>query len=217
MPPHKSQKWPHNVLGTVPPRAGLVDSVLADAQAVYEQQDARLTRIDNRATTLQASVGIATALVFAAAGVILDPNRIDEGWQLAFALPLALVVILFLATGYFAAQASLTRERRDFPTVGESRFRVMALPSAAYASQYKWAQAKTLLKHASANAETAYRRSVSAQAARRCNELALAFLLVTAFVFLEDVFLGPEHEREDGTRSETWRLTGVAHSGRRTE
>jgi hypothetical protein len=43
----------------------------------------------------------------------------------------------------------------------------------------------------SKNAETAYQRTVWLQAARRCNELALAFLLVTATVFLVDVFWGP--------------------------
>jgi hypothetical protein len=194
MPQQCERNWPTvDLLGQVPSCEGLVDAVLADAQAVYEQQDARLARIDNRATTLQATVGIATALVFAAAGVILDPRRIDESWRWLFAMPLAAVVILFLATGYFAAQASLTRERRDFPTVGKSHDRVKALRSecAAHAAQYKWAQAKTLLEHASANAGAAHQRTVWLQAARRCNELALAGLLVTATVFLVDVFFGP--------------------------
>jgi hypothetical protein len=108
-------------------------------------------------------------------------------------VPLAAVVILFLATGYFAAQASLSREQRDFPTVGESHARLTALTSenATRASQYKWAQAKALLEHASANAGHAHQRTVWLQAARRCNELALAGLLVTATVFLVDVFFGP--------------------------
>lgn len=194
MPAQQERNWPTvDVLGQAPSCEGLVDAVLADAQAVYEQQDARLARIDNRATTLQATVGIATALVFAAAGVILDPSRVAEGWRWLFAVPLAAVVILFLATGYLAAQASLTRERRDFPTVGESHDRVMALRSecAANAAQYKWAQAGTLFVHASANAVAAHQRTVWLQAARRCNEFALAGLLVTAAVFLVDVFFGP--------------------------
>jgi hypothetical protein len=164
LPEQKERNWPTvDVLGQVPSCEGLVDAVQADAQAVYEQRDARLARIDNRATTLQATVGIATALVFAAAGVILDPSRVDESWRWLFAVPLAAVVILFLATGYLAAQASLTRERRDFPTVGESHDRVMALRSecAAHAAQYKWAQAETLLVHASANAVAAHQRTVA--------------------------------------------------------
>jgi hypothetical protein len=194
LPAQRESDWPTlDSLGPVPSCEGLVDAVLADAQAVYEQQDARLARIDNRATTLQATVGIATALVFAAAGVILDPNRVDEGWRWLFAVPLAAVVILFLATGYFAAQASLTRERRDFPTVGEGHDRVMALrsKSAAQAAQYKWSQASALLNHASANARAAHERTMWLQAARRCNEAALAGLFVTATVFVIDVFFGP--------------------------
>jgi hypothetical protein len=186
--------WPKRAELAASPRYDLVEPFLAEAQLIYEQQDARLARNDNRATTLQATVGIATALIFAAAGVILDVRRIDAAWRPWFAVALAVVVLLFLTTGYLAARASLTRVNRLFPTTGQGAKRGQAFtqaPEGKAAEHYKWTQAMELLDQASCNAEIAWERLVWLQAARRCFEGALLGLLATAGLFLAYALGGP--------------------------
>jgi hypothetical protein len=180
----KDEDWPDK--DTIPAPAAEIEPegasdqlLLEEALLVYAQQDARLDRIDNRATTLQGTVGIAAALVFAAGGVILDEKRVPAEWQVRFAVPLAACLVLFLASGYLAAKASLTRSNRAFPTSGGGQSRMEVEPGV-----YRRSQAVDLLDQASSNARIAWRRLVLLQAARRMYEGALLALLATVAMFM---------------------------------
>ncbi len=85
----------------------LADELLADAERLFDEAETRVTGVESRATTLQGTVAIAATVALAGGALVLDPSKIHGGnWRLAFAIGLALLVLMLVATAYNATQAS---------------------------------------------------------------------------------------------------------------
>lgn len=69
-------------------------AVLAEAEAIYAEPQARIESAERRATTLQGTVAIAASLAIAGGGLLADPAKIQgQGWRTALALTLLAFVI----------------------------------------------------------------------------------------------------------------------------
>jgi hypothetical protein len=90
----------------------LAEASLIEARSIYEQRNARLARVEARATTLQATVGIAATLSVAAAALVLDGKRVPDPWSNYLAVVIALVVVALVMCGWFAVRATLARTER---------------------------------------------------------------------------------------------------------
>jgi hypothetical protein len=87
--------------------ADLADELLADAQQLYAEADARVDSAESRATTLQGTVAIAATVALAGAGLVLDPSKVHGGhWRTYFAIGLALLVLLLVLTALKATSAA---------------------------------------------------------------------------------------------------------------
>lgn len=87
--------------------ADLADELLADAERLFDEADARVQSVERRATTLQGTVAIAAAVALTGGGLVLDPAKIHgDNWRTAFAVGLGALVFLFVVTAFRAAGAS---------------------------------------------------------------------------------------------------------------
>lgn len=85
----------------------LADELLADAERLFDEADARVQSVERRATTLQGTVAIAAAVALTGGGLVLDPAKIHgDNWRTAFAVGLGALVFLFVLTAFRAAGAS---------------------------------------------------------------------------------------------------------------
>lgn len=108
----------------IPAALGLkmADAWLAEARAIYDHREARLARVEARATTLRGTVSVAVPLTLAAAALILDPNKVEDvGWRTAMAVLALLLVGALVVTGWYAARAALKSRERVGPQGMRSR------------------------------------------------------------------------------------------------
>jgi hypothetical protein len=96
-----------------PMSKAMAEAALQEARSIYDHRDARLARVESRATTLQATVGIAATLVLATGALLLDPKKVtDDGARYALAGLGFLLILTLVVTGWFAARATLKRRPR---------------------------------------------------------------------------------------------------------
>jgi hypothetical protein len=129
--------------------------MLNDAEALFLARRDQGLRAEARATTLQASAGIAIGLAFTGAAFLLDPNKVaDRGWRIALTVFLAALLGCLGMTGYLATRATVVllgyREadageivsRASRPDLEASGLRAISLRRLAednyYFSQFKW-------------------------------------------------------------------------------
>jgi hypothetical protein len=151
-----------------------------EAQSIYDTRDARLARIETRATTLQATVGIATALMVAAAGVVLDSNKVTGGWRDVFAIFLAVLIFSLVMTGWHATRATLKELERDRLRSREAVTRPER--TSGYPEQLK-SRAIDLIAAANENGFIDFRRTALLLGARRWFFCALALVVGVAALF----------------------------------
>ena len=85
----------------------LADELLADAQRLFDEADARIDSVERRATTLQGTVAIAALVALTGGALVVDPSKIHgAGWRTAFAVGLAVLVLLLVLTTLRATGAS---------------------------------------------------------------------------------------------------------------
>jgi hypothetical protein len=156
------------------------EALLDEARAIYETRDARLARIEARATTLQATVGIATALMLAAASVVLDSNKVAEGWRDVLAVVLVCLIACLVLSGWHATRATLKQFERDRLRSRDAVERPRHTDG--YCEQQK-SRAIDLLAAANENAYIDFRRTALLAAARRWFFGALALILGVAVLF----------------------------------
>ena len=83
--------------------------LLDEAQEIYERAEDRAAGATTRATTLQGAVAIATSLLLAGAGLVLDRAKLQgTGWRIAFAVLLLAVTFSLVMTGLRALSATST-------------------------------------------------------------------------------------------------------------
>jgi hypothetical protein len=156
------------------------EALLDEARAIYETRDARLARIEARATTLQATVGIATALMLAAASVVLDSNKVAEGWRDVLAVVLVCLIACLVLSGWHATRATLKQFERDRLRSRDAVERPRHTDG--YCEQQK-SRAIDLLGAANDNAHIDFRRTALLAAARRWFFGALGLILAVAVLF----------------------------------
>jgi hypothetical protein len=156
------------------------EALLEEAHSIYDTRDARLARIESRATTLQATVGIATALMVAAAGVVLDSNKVTGAWRDLFAVLLAALIFSLVMTGFHATRATLKNLERDRLRSRDAVTR--PAHTSGYPEQVK-ARAIDLIAAANENGFIDFRRTALLLGARRWFFCALALVVAVGFLF----------------------------------
>src|SRR4051812_39740238 len=78
---------------------------LREAEAVMSMRDDRISAAESKATTLMGTVAIAASLVVAGSGLILDANKVTDGWREALSIVVAVLLVMLLMTGYIASRA----------------------------------------------------------------------------------------------------------------
>jgi hypothetical protein len=114
------------VAACVPTPVGtrMAEAWLAEARSIYEHRDARLARVESRATTLQGTVSVAVPLSLAAAALILDPAKVEGGgWRVVMAALTLLLISALVLTGWHAARAALKRKPRGVPQGMQDRLK----------------------------------------------------------------------------------------------
>ena len=59
----------------------MAEAALQKARSIYDHRDARLARVEARATTLQAAVGIAATLVLATRALLRDSTKVSTALE----------------------------------------------------------------------------------------------------------------------------------------
>lgn len=169
----------------------LADAALQEARSIYDHRSARLARVESRATTLQATVGIAATLVVAAAAVLLDRNKVtDDTARYALATLAFLLVLALVMTGVFAARATLkTRPRKSIDMLE----RFAKLPPVenqeTLLTSHLRDQVVDLLLAADLDGEIDLKRTRELKRARTCYYVSLALLVMFAAGLLYFAFV----------------------------
>ncbi len=88
-------------LGT--PSAAVVDELLTEANAAYEEAGVRAESAERRATTIQGSIAIASSLTLAGGSLLLNAGKVtSHPWYIAISVGFAFTV-LFLAVAAWRA------------------------------------------------------------------------------------------------------------------
>jgi hypothetical protein len=136
-----AQETPGDLLGQLGSDAA--DDILAEAEALFAEPQDRIDGVERRATSLQGSVAIAATLTLAGGGLIIDPSKVtDDGWRVALAVGVGLVVVLLVFTGMRAHTA--TNRRFSFRAPADSA-ELMDRAAKAKPSDYKRQRAAYLL------------------------------------------------------------------------
>jgi hypothetical protein len=152
----------------------LADELLADAERLFDEAEARVASVELRATTLQGTVAIAATVALTGGTLVLNPTQIHgNGWRAAFALGLAGLVLLLVLTAYNATQAS----GRVFSFTTPSDDDIFARAKERHAARAKTRRAAYLLKGYGRNNEVAAIKVGYLSAAASCFRWTLLMLL----------------------------------------
>jgi hypothetical protein len=81
--------------------------LLAEAEAMFVARREQAVRAETRATTLQASAGIAIGLALTGAAFLVDPTKVaDRPWRIALAVVFAMLLLCLGMAGYLANRAT---------------------------------------------------------------------------------------------------------------
>lgn len=98
--------------------------ILDEAQSLFAARREQALRAEARATTLQASAGIAIGLALTGGAFLVDPEKVaNPWWRLGLALVLALLLCCLGMAGYLASRATATLLRYWAPTPDQTRGR----------------------------------------------------------------------------------------------
>ncbi len=87
--------------------ADKAEGILKDATDAFNRLQDRVDGAERRATTLQGSSAVAASLAVAAAGLLIDPTKVDgDGWKLLFALDAVFIVFALAMCAWRATLAS---------------------------------------------------------------------------------------------------------------
>lgn len=152
-PPHRFPQAVgtlHDSMGA--PDDDLADELLADAERLFDEADARAESAERRATTLLGMVAIAAAVALTGGGLVLDPAKIHGGnWRMAFAIGFGLLVFLLVLTAFRASGAST----RTFNVTSPSDDRIFERAKTGSAGEAKALRAAYLLHGFGRNNEVA--------------------------------------------------------------
>jgi hypothetical protein len=94
--------------------------MLAEAEALYAARRDQVVRAEARATTLQASAGIAIGLALTGAAFLVDPSKVaSRDWRIALAVVLVALLACLGMAGYLANRATATILTWYGPRVGD--------------------------------------------------------------------------------------------------
>jgi hypothetical protein len=103
--------------GDAAAKAEQAADLLAEAESTYARAEDRAAGATSRATTLQGAVAIATSLLLAGAGLVVDQAKLQgTGWRVALAVLLVAVTVALVMTGLRALSATSTIHRWHRPT-----------------------------------------------------------------------------------------------------
>ena len=92
------------------------EETLDQARDVAQSAAERSAAAERRASTLSGAVAIAASLTVGGAGIVLDRSKVpDQGWRLGFAVAFALVTLMFVLAGLYAARALVTFRKWGLP------------------------------------------------------------------------------------------------------
>jgi hypothetical protein len=107
-PTHQDQSWSEPAdarAGDLTPESARL--LLHEAEALFAARRDQALRAESRATTLQASAGVAVGLALTGAAFLIDPTKVaDRPWRLALTVVLALMLCCLGMAGYLANRAS---------------------------------------------------------------------------------------------------------------
>jgi hypothetical protein len=84
--------------------------ILKEAEAATDEVVRRIKDAETRAAPLQTASAVGAAASVAAAGLLIDPDRIrGVGWQLAFAVAAVAIIVPLVACAYRATQSIARR------------------------------------------------------------------------------------------------------------
>jgi hypothetical protein len=87
--------------------ANLASELLADAESLTTEVEARVLGVQHRAATLQGAAAIAATVVLAGAGLLLDKTKVPQhDWRVIFGVGLAVLVALLTISAFRALGAS---------------------------------------------------------------------------------------------------------------
>lgn len=171
----------------------LADELLTDAERLFDEAEARVASVELRATTLQGTVAIAATVALTGGALVIDPSRIHGStWRAAFALGLALLVLLLVLTAYNATQAS----GRVFSFTTPSDDDIFVRAREQQAAHAKTRRAAYLLKGYGRNNEVAaikvgYLRSAAARFRWALLMLLVLIAMVCAYVLHRNALASP--------------------------
>jgi hypothetical protein len=85
----------------------LADELLADAETLTTEVDARVDSVQARAATLQGAAALAATFALAGASVALGTTNVPQhSWRIIFGVGLAMLVVLLIASAFRALGAS---------------------------------------------------------------------------------------------------------------
>ena len=107
---------PKDVFQSLQPAASRSEEVLAEAEALLAEENARRDNVEQRSTALQGAVAIAAAFGLAGAALILDPSKLPTtGWRLAVGASYLFTLICLAGTGFRALRATVRVHAFEYP------------------------------------------------------------------------------------------------------
>jgi hypothetical protein len=113
-----TQSWDdlRTALGT--PEHDVVEELLAEAKAAYQEVTERADSAERRATTIQGAVAIAASLALAGGSLLLDASGTpSHPWEIAISVGFALTVVLFGVAAWRAFLVTWPRFMWSSPAV----------------------------------------------------------------------------------------------------
>jgi hypothetical protein len=96
------------------------ETVLSEAQAYFDEAEARIEGAERRATALQATVAIAASLVVGGAALLLDDDKVaDDTWRAVLVIVLGVFVVCLIACAWRAL--TVTTRMFEFEQPGTER------------------------------------------------------------------------------------------------
>ena len=81
--------------------------MLAEAEALFAARRDQVVRAEARATTLQASTGVAIGLALTGAAFLVDPTKVaNRDWRIALTVALVALLACLGMAGYLANRAT---------------------------------------------------------------------------------------------------------------
>jgi hypothetical protein len=161
--------------------------LLAEAEDLYAARLAQAHRAETRATTLQASAGIAIGLVLTGAAFLIDPAKVaDRQWRIALTVVLALALFCLGIAGYLASRATAKVLGFCVPTPDDVQMR--ASMTEAQANRHRAVQ---LLKHYNCNFYFSHFKIKHVQVAGLWFRAALSWFAVLSILLMIYTAFGP--------------------------